>query len=243
MKINILPDAAQAAQAAADLLAGQVRTKPDSVLGLATGGTMEPVYAALVEHHRRGLSLARVVSFNLDEYIGLPADHPRSYHSYMSQRLFSLTDIDPARTHVPDGMADPDTEAARYEALIAQLGPIDLQILGLGTNGHIGFNEPGSAFNSLTRAIDLTESTRNSNRRFFDDGDLPPERAITMGLATILRARRVVLLATGETKAQIVAKLIEGPVTEALPGSLLHRHPDTTILLDHAAASQLREPH
>ncbi|MCT4610384.1 MAG: glucosamine-6-phosphate deaminase [Pelagimonas sp.] len=239
MKLTVLPDATTAAQAAADLVAGVVQRKANAVLGLATGGTMEPVYAALAGHHRTGLSLAQIRSFNLDEYLGLPADHPRSYHHYMAQHLFDLTDIDRTRTHLPDGMAEPNAEASRYETLITQHGPIDLQLLGLGGNGHIGFNEPDSAFDSTTRAVDLADSTRNSNKRFFDDGDLPPERALTMGIATILKARQIVLLATGDSKARAVAAMVNGPITETVPGSVLQRHADVTVLLDDQAAALL----
>jgi glucosamine-6-phosphate deaminase len=242
MKVLILPDEAAATMRTADLLCDGVRARPDLVLGLATGGTMFPVYAELVRRHiAGGLSLADVTSFNLDEYVGLAPDHPCSYHSYMAQALFGLTDIRPERTHLPRGdAADPAQEAELYEARIRAAGGIDLQLLGLGANGHIGFNEPTSSLASRTRIKTLTETTRSANRRFFDSDEAVPRFAITMGIATILEARACVLLATGAAKAKAAAAMIEGPLSAACPASALQLHPRATIILDTAAAQDLR---
>ncbi|NPD16021.1 glucosamine-6-phosphate deaminase [Xinfangfangia sp. D13-10-4-6] len=242
MKVLILPDAGAAADRTADLLSAQLRAMPSSVLGLATGGTMEAVYARLVRLHREeGLSFARASSFNLDEYVGLPPDHPCSYWHYMRQQLFDHVDIDLANAHLPQGdAADPEAEAIRYEAAISDAGQIDLQLLGLGLNGHIGFNEPTSSLNSATRIKTLTRSTRDANARFFTRPEDVPQYAITMGIGTILRAAEVVLLAYGAAKAGVVAQMIEGPVTASCPASVLQMHQKATVVIDESAASQLR---
>jgi glucosamine-6-phosphate deaminase len=241
MKLTVLPDATQVAQAAAARLGDQIRAKPAAVLGLATGGTMEPVYAAFLKQEAADLDLRQIQSFNLDEYIGLPAEHPQSYHRYMQEHLFAQIAMDAQRGLIPNGMADPESEAGRYELALQQRGPVDLQLLGLGRNGHIGFNEPGSPFDSLTRAVDLAVSTRDSNKRVFEEGSLPPERAITMGIATILRARKIVLLAVGDVKAEAVARMVAGEVTEDMPASVLQRHAHVEVLLDPAAAQGLHD--
>jgi glucosamine-6-phosphate deaminase len=226
----------------AGIIADQLRQRPDSVLGLATGGTMEPVYADLVARHRAGdCSFARARSFNLDEYVGLAPAHPRSYHAYMQAQLFDHVDLPADRAHLPRGdAARPRAEAAAYEALIAAAGGIDLQLLGLGRNGHIGFNEPTSSLGSATRVKTLTQGTLDANRRFFDDAAAMPRYAITMGIATILRARRIVLLALGAEKAEAARDMIEGPVAAVCPASALQMHPATTVILDSAAAAGLR---
>jgi len=187
------------------------------------------------------VSFSQATSFNLDEYVGLGADHPCSYHQFMAQELFNRTDFDPSRTFLPKGDApDPEAEAARYEALIAAHGPIDLQLLGLGANGHIGFNEPTSSLGSRTRIKTLTKATRDANMRFFEDDQTPPKYAITVGIQTILEARKIVLLATGSRKAEAVAAMIEGPLSAACPGSALQLHPHATIILDRAASAHLQ---
>jgi glucosamine-6-phosphate deaminase len=241
MKLNVFPDAEGAIRYAADLISAAVLAKPDLVLGLATGGTMRPLYADLVARHALGaLSFAQVTTFNLDEYLGLPASHPGSFAQFMAETLFDRTDIDLTRTHLPDGVApDPVAEAARFEALIKAAGGIDLQVLGIGTNGHIGFNEPGSAFGSRTRPIVLVPSTIEANRVYFANPADMPHHAITMGIATILEARACVLLACGASKAQAVAEMIAGPYAPDCPASSLQAHPDTTVILDEAAASFL----
>lgn len=242
MRLCVFETEKEAANAAAAEIVRVVRNKPDAVLGLATGGTMEPVYEALVAAHGDGLSFSRVTTFNLDEYVGLPPTHPQSYRHYMSKLFFSRVDIDPANTHVPRGDTAPDRAAAEYEATLARFDPIDVQLLGLGGNGHIGFNEPGSPVTSRTRCVNLASSTIEANRRFFDANEQVPETAITMGIATIMRARRLVLLAVGERKSSAVKAMIEGPVDEAVPASILRDHPDARALLDTAAAAKLNHP-
>lgn len=241
MQIDILDTPAAAAARAADIIAGEVRARPDSVLGLATGATMDPVYADLVRRHRdAGLSFAGVTTFNLDEYVGLPPDHRGSYHRAMADALFDHVDLRPDRAFLPDGMAaDPAAEADRYERLIAAAGGIDLQLLGLGRNGHIGFNEPGSDFASRCRVVQLDPDTRAANLPHFGPGEDTPPFAITMGIATILGARTCLLLATGAAKADAVARMIEGPVDPACPASALRTHPDVMVLLDRPAAAGL----
>ena len=241
MRILICGDAAEAAVAAATEIADYVRSNPAGVVGLATGGTMEPLYAALVAEHRAGrLSFAGVTTFNLDEYIGVPPDHPASYHYFMRQHLFDRVDIRPERTHLPRGCGNLEAECQRYEEAIAAAGGIDLQLLGIGTDGHIGFNEPGSSLASRTRVKTLARQTRRDNARFFDSPEAVPKTAVTMGVATILDARAILLLATGRGKADAVAAAVEGPVTAAVTASALQLHPRVTLVLDDAAAARLR---
>ena len=241
MKVLILEDKDAAVQRAAEIVAKTVRTKPDAVLGLATGGTMLPLYQALAQAHRtHGLTFADITSFNLDEYIGLPPDHPCSYHHFMQEAFFRHIDIAASRTHLPNGnAADPRAAARAYEALIETAGGIDLQILGIGRNGHIGFNEPTASLASRTRIETLTESTRRANQRFFASYEETPLHAITMGVATILDARACLLLATGHSKVGAVAQMVEGPLSAACPASALQLHPDTTVILDREAAADL----
>ncbi|SDF02673.1 glucosamine-6-phosphate deaminase [Limimaricola pyoseonensis] len=241
MKILILPDPDAAAARVADIIARTLVARPEAVLGLATGGTMEPVYARLVAQARSGqVALDRMTGFNLDEYVGLPPRHPQSYHAFMRAHLAAPAGLDPARLNLPRGDApDAAAEAARYEAAIAASGGIDLQLLGLGANGHIGFNEPSSSLASPTRVKTLNHATRAANARFFGPGEEVPRHAITMGIATILRARHALLLATGAHKAQAVAAMVEGPVSARCPASALQMHPAATIVLDAAAAAKL----
>lgn len=242
MKVLILPDTEAATARAADILCEAVARFPETTLGLATGGTMLPLYAVLAERCRDGqVSFARTKTFNLDEYVGVGPEHPCSFHRYMVDAFFDRTDIDPRNAYLPRGDApDPDTEAALYEARIAEAGGIDLQLLGIGRNGHIGFNEPTSSLGSRTRTKTLTESTRAANRSCFDGDDDVPRFAITMGIATILDARACLMLATGPAKAEAVAAMIEGPVSAYCPASALQLHPKVTVVLDEAAASRLR---
>lgn len=241
MRILILPDAAAAADRVAGLIADRLRNQPDTVLGLATGGTMEAVYSRLIARHQAGeCSFAGTESFNLDEYAGLAADHPCSYWHYMREQLFDHIDMAAGRAHLPHGDApDPEAEAARYEAAIVAAGDIGLQLLGLGANGHIGFNEPTSSLTSLTRIKTLTRSTRDANARFFDRPEDVPRMAITMGIGTILRADQVLLLAYGAGKAAAAAAMIEGPLSAACPASALQLHRKVTVVLDEAAAANL----
>ncbi len=242
MKVLILPDEQAAIERAADIVERTVREAPAAVLGLATGGTMLPLYKALADRHQsKGLSFAKTTSFNLDEYIGLAPDHPCSYHYYMQEAFFRHVDIDPARTHLPKGdAADPRAAALDYETLIETAGGIDLQLLGIGQNGHIGFNEPTASLGSRTRIKTLTTSTRRANQRYFASFEETPRYAITTGVATILASQKCLLIATGETKAEAVANMIEGPLSAACPASALQLHARATIILDQAAASALK---
>ncbi|AGT32591.1 glucosamine-6-phosphate deaminase [Geobacillus genomosp. 3] len=237
MKLIETADYADMSRRAAEIITGQVREKADAVLGLATGSTMLGVYRQLAADHRQhGTSYRLVRTVNLDEYVGLGPDHPNSYRHYMNEHLFSKLDIPLHQTHVPNGLAaDLDEECRRYERLIDELGGIDLQLLGIGRNGHIGFNEPGTPFSSATHVVKLAASTREANARFFPSLDAVPRQAITMGIATILRSRRIVLLASGAAKAEAIARLVEGIVSPELPASALHLHPDVTIIADQAA--------
>jgi glucosamine-6-phosphate deaminase len=225
---------------AAEIVAARIRAKPDAVLLLPTGTTPLGMYGRLAElHAEEGQSFARATFFNLDEYLGLAPDHPASYHVYMEENFYGLVDADPAQVHVPDGSApDPEAECERYEAAIREAGGVDLAVLGIGRNGHIGFNEPGAPFGSRTRVVRLAESTRRVNAADFE-GNRAPERAITVGMATVFEAREVLLLASGANKAGAVAAAVEGEISESVPASILMRHPDATFLLDGEAASSL----
>lgn len=224
----------------ADEIVRLIRRRPDAVLGLATGSTPLPVYLALREA-LVGVDVSRVRGFALDEYVGLDPAHPESYRSVITREVIEPLGLDPARVRVPNGALEGIEHAgADYEAAIESSGGIDLQLLGIGTDGHIGFNEPGSSFASLTRVKTLTTQTRVDNARFFDSVDDVPRHCITQGLGTILRARHLVLLAFGEGKAEAVAGALEGPVSAMLPGSAIQLHPHATVVVDEAAASRLR---
>ncbi len=240
MEVIIRPDADAAAALAAKLIAARVRAKPDLVMGLATGRTMERVYDRLVAMR---LDFSRCRSFNLDEYIGVSADDEHSYRRYMDEHLFGRVNIARAGTHVPDGMAaDLDAEARRYERLIREAGGIDLQLLGIGEAGHIGFNEPMSALMSRTREKALTLVTRQQNAAMFGgDPDRVPARALTMGVGTILEARELLLLATGRAKAAILARAVEGPITAMISASALQLHPRCKVVVDEEAAGCLTQ--
>ncbi|RNF33327.1 glucosamine-6-phosphate deaminase [Paracoccus methylarcula] len=235
-----MPDAEAAAAAVARQIAETVATKPDAVLGLATGGTMEPVYAHLVRAHREGLSFARVRTVNLDEYMGLPPDHPNSYHSYMARHFLDHVDIPRGQSFIPRGEGDADAAAREYAALLERLGPVDLQLLGVGHNGHIAFNEPGTPIDATTRVVRLSDETRQANRRFFAEGETVPAEAVTMGTAQILSARSLLALAVGEAKAAALSSALDGPVDPDCPASYLRLHPSCTIFADKAASSGLR---
>ncbi len=229
---------------AAQLIASAVRRKPALTLGLATGSTMVGVYKHLVALHQQGsLDFSRVVTFNLDEYLGLPSSHPQSFHHFMQENLFAHVNVAPRNIHMPDGTihGNYDRYCASYEEAIRKAGGIDLQLLGIGRNGHIGFNEPTSSIGSRTRLKVLSKETLDDNSKFFAPGEESPRCAITMGIGTILDARKVLLLATGASKSAAVAKSIEGPITSAVSASALQLHPDVTFLIDDAAASQLAQ--
>jgi glucosamine-6-phosphate deaminase len=247
MEVIIRPDQQAAIRLCSRIIARRIREKPDLVLGLATGRTMEPLYAELVRLHREEqLSFSSVTTFNLDEYIGLPAEHPQSYRFYMNQHLLSQVDIDPRFTYLPDGMAS-DIPAAceAYERLIGEVGGIELQLLGIGNDGHIGFNEPGSSLRSVTRHKTLNAKTIAQNRTLFPNPEDMPTDALTMGLGTIFKARYCLMLVTGASKADIVARALEGPVTSMVTASAMQFHPDFAVILDEPAAAtlQLRDYH
>ena len=239
-RMRIFPDYDAMSEAAAEAVASMLRDKPDAVFMVPTGTTPLGMYRRLVEVHRNeGLSFARATFFNLDEYLGLPPDHPASYHVYMQETFYGLVDADPSRVHVPDGAAaDPEEECERYERMIREAGGVDLCVLGIGRNGHIGFNEPGASFASRTRVVRLAESTRKVNATDFED-DRAPECAISVGMATISEAWKVLLLASGENKARAVAAALEGEVSEEVPASALRNHSDVQFLVDRDAASAL----
>lgn len=243
MEVVIRPNAFAAADLVAQLIAAEIRGNPRLVLGLATGNTMEAVYARLAQMHREdGLDFSGCRTFNLDEYVGLPDHHPNSYRHYMNHHLFLRVNIDLRNTHLPDGMAaDLPAECAKYERLIAESGGIDLQLLGIGQNGHLGFNEPLSAFRSRTRVKVLSPVTRAQNAPLFQRPEMVPHSAITVGVATILDCRRCILLATGEEKSAIVARAVEGPITSMISATALQLHADCRLILDEKAGSQLKE--
>jgi glucosamine-6-phosphate deaminase len=237
-EVVILDGPEAAGELAAGLIAELIGRKPDAVLGLATGSTPLPVWRALAA---RSLDLSRVRGFALDEYVGLPADHPESYRAVITREVVDPLGLTPALVRVPGDDAGPiELAGDRYESAIVEAGGVDLQVLGIGRTGHIGFNEPGSSLASLTRVKTLTEQTRIDNARFFDSPEQVPRHCITQGLGTILRARHLVLLAYGEAKADAVAGAVEGPVSASLPASVIQLHPNVTVILDEAASSRLR---
>ncbi|MDO7906953.1 glucosamine-6-phosphate deaminase [Paenibacillus sp. JX-17] len=223
--------------AGAGLIVSLLQAHPRATLGLATGSSPVGIYRHLIQLHRQGMvSFSRASSVNLDEYVGLEEGHPESYRSFMDQQLFSHIDISRENTFVPKGSAvDLEAECEGYEQLLEEKGPVDLQLLGIGHNGHIGFNEPGDHLTGRTHVVDLQEQTRQANARFFPSMDNVPRQAITMGIGTILKARQIVLVARGEEKAEIVHRAFRGPITTQCPASLLQCHPNTIVLLDQAA--------
>lgn len=240
MDVIIEPDDAACGVTVAEVFDRAVRSGART-LGLATGSSPLSVYGELIRRHREeGLSFADVQAFLLDEYVGLPPEHTQSYAYFIRTRFSEHVDIDPARVHGPDGVADDVFAAAdRYDAAIVESGPIDVQLLGIGVNGHIGFNEPGSSLGSRTRVTTLTEQTRQDNARFFDSIDEVPRHVITQGLGTISSARHLVLIATGQHKAAAIAAAVEGPLTASCPASVLQLHPRVTVVVDEAAAVRL----
>ena len=240
MRARVFPDNEAMSAAVADVVARRLGENPSSVFMLPTGTTPLGMYRRLVQMHRsKGLSFAEATFFNLDEYLGLAPDHRASYHVYMKDHFYGLIDADPERVFVPDGAApDPEAECELYEAAIFEAGGIDVCVLGVGRNGHIGFNEPGAPFASRTRVVELSESTRKINAADFE-ADRAPQRAITVGMATIFESREVLLLASGTNKAGAVAAAVEGDVSESVPASMLRSHPNAGLFLDEDAASDL----
>ena len=241
MKIYKAKDYKDMSRKAANIISAQVIMKPNCVLGLATGSTPIGTYDQLVEWYNKGdLDFSEVTTVNLDEYKGLPRTNDQSYYYFMHQHLFDRVNIDPERTNVPNGM-EPDAvkECGRYEELIRSLGGVDLQLLGLGHNGHIGFNEPGEAFEKETHCVDLTESTIEANKRFFESADDVPKQAYTMGIKTIMQAKKILIVVNGENKADIVERAFFGPVTPEVPASILQLHNDVTLVGDEAALAKI----
>ena len=237
MKI-IIGSEQEIAQKAAQRYVQLLAKKPDAVLGYATGSTPLGLYAELVRLNKAGeIDYTNVTTFNLDEYAGLDGTHDQSYRYFMNTNLFNHVNIDLAKTHVPSGLDI--AAAADYDKQIEAAGGIDLQLLGIGNNGHIGFNEPFTPFGSRTHLVDLTESTREANKRFFASIDDVPTQAVTMGVRTVMNARGIILMAIGKAKAEIIAKTVNGPVTEEVPASVLQLHPDVEVYLDYEAASLL----
>ncbi|NCB91143.1 MAG: glucosamine-6-phosphate deaminase [Clostridia bacterium] len=241
MRIIITKDYDDMSRKAANIISAQIITKPDCVLGLATGSTPIGTYDKLIEWYKKGdLDFSEVSTVNLDEYRGLDHDNDQSYYYFMMNHLFKHVNINLDQTHVPDG-TEPDSDKActDYEAIVKSYGGMDLQLLGLGHNGHIGFNEPADEFPKFTHCVDLTESTIQANARFFEKMEDVPTQAYTMGVGTIMQARRILLVASGKDKAEIVKKAFFGPVLPQVPASILQLHSDVTIVIDEATASLL----
>ncbi|MDE7010431.1 MAG: glucosamine-6-phosphate deaminase [Oscillospiraceae bacterium] len=241
MKIYVAEDYQGMSRKAANIVSAQVILNPASVLGLATGSTPIGMYKQLIAWYKKNdLDFAQVKSVNLDEYVGLPPTHDQSYRYFMQTNLFDHINIDPASTNVPNGLAeDPEAECERYNQIIRSTGGIDIQVLGMGHNGHIGFNEPGDAFELETHVVDLTDRTIDANARFFASRDEVPRKAITMGIKSIMQARRILVVVSGEDKADIVKTAFTGPVTPKVPASILQMHPDVLLVGDKAALSKL----
>jgi glucosamine-6-phosphate deaminase len=243
MRIIVEKDYHAMSKKAALMVASQITLKPNSNLGLATGGTPLAMYDKLIEMYREDeIDFSEVQSFNLDEYCGLKADHPNSYHYYMNDNFFNEINIKKENINIPNGDAeDFNQECRSYEESIKKAGGIELQILGIGSNGHIGFNEPAESLNVATEVVDLTEETIEANSRYFESKEEVPKKAISMGMATILKAERIVLMASGKNKAEAIKKAVSGKISTQEPASLLQTHPQTTIILDREAASLINQ--
>ena len=241
MKIIVTKDYEEMSKRAADVIFAQVLMKEDSVLGLATGSSPEGLYKCLVKRYEKGrIDFSGVTTINLDEYQGLSHDNEQSYWYFMNKHFHSHVNVKPENIHVPDGSNMDARKACReYDEIIEKAGGIDLQLLGIGRNGHIGFNEPAEDFPKFTHCVDLTESTIQANARFFDKPEDVPTQAYTMGIGTIMRAKRILLIASGKDKAAIVKEALFGPVRPQVPASILQLHPDVTVVLDEEAASCL----
>ena len=240
MKIIVTKDYEELSAKAAKIMLEVVRENPYAVLGLATGTTPLGLYAYMIaDHEQKGTSYAHIRTANLDEYMGLPKTHPQSYAYFMRKNLFDGLGIHSENTNIENGMAaDEEKECVRYDEVLEQL-PRDIQLLGLGSNGHIAFNEPGTPFGSGTHVVSLAESTVKDNARLFDDISEVPRKAFTMGIRQIMQAKKILILASGANKADAVAKMVKGEVTEAVPASVLQLHPDCTLIVDKAAAAKL----
>ncbi len=242
MRILVVKDYQELSKRAADLMASLIRLNKHTVLGLATGSTPVGAYQEMIRQCKEeGLDFSCVETYNLDEYIGLPETHEQSYHYFMNQQLLDHINIDKKNTHVPDGMAeDPVQEGLHYDQMIEDAGGIDLQLLGMGNNGHIGFNEPNNVFVVPTNVVHLTESTIKANSRFFSSEDEVPKTAISMGFKSIMQAKRILFIVSGKQKAEVVARALQGPVDPHVPASILQLHRDVLVILDQEAASALK---
>lgn len=245
MLVIIKEDYEAVSAEAARLVVDRLLRKPNMVLGLATGSTPVGLYRELIRRCREdGLDFTKVTTFNLDEYVGLPPDHDQSYHRFMREQLFDHMNLDPRHTHIPNGMAmDIEAHCEWYEEQIQRMGGIDLQVLGIGANGHIAFNEPGSSLGSRTRVKTLTRQTREDNARFFSSMEEVPKHAITMGIGTIMEAHELLMLVTGESKADALQAAAEGPLTAMVPASMIQMHRKAYVIADRAAASKLSGEH
>ena len=242
MEVIVKKNYEEMSKAAATLFAAEIMENPKTILGMATGSTPVGLYKELVKMYEAGdLDFSQVTTFNLDEYIGLAPEHDQSYHYFMHDHFFDHVNIDPSRINLPNGMEpDEKKECARYDAVLRSVGDVDIQLLGIGRNGHIGFNEPGEAFELETHCVDLTPATIEANKRFFDGNeDLVPKQAYTMGIKTIMQARKVLVVANGLAKAKAVKAVVSGPVTPECPGSILQMHPDCILVADEEALSLL----
>lgn len=243
MEVIIAKNYEEASQKACEIMLDVVKNNPEANLGLATGSTPIRLYELMIEDHKaNGTSYKKIKTFNLDEYFGLDQSHPQSYYYFMCSHLFNQIDIDMNNVHIPKGQGNIDEECAKYNQLLEE-NPIDIQLLGIGSNGHIGFNEPGTSFEAVTHKVDLKQSTIEDNARLFFDGkiDEVPKQAVSMGIANIMKAKKVLLIACGEGKAKAVKGMIEGEKTIDLPASALQDHPNCTLIIDEAAASLLNQ--
>lgn len=242
MRIIKTADYDELSRVASNIIAAQITVKPDSVLGLATGSTPIGIYDRLIKKCEEGdVDFSDITTVNLDEYCSLAADDEHSYRYFMNEHLFNHININPANTHVPNGMAgDVALECAEYERIIKEAGGIDLQLLGMGHNGHIGFNEPADEFADVTHCVDLTERTIEANKRFFDSADDVPRRALTMGIGTIMTAKKILMVVSGRDKAETVKRVLTGPVTPVVPATILRFHADVTFVCDAAAYSLMK---
>ena len=243
MRIYKATDYNDMSRKAANIISAQIILKPDCVLGLATGSSPIGIYKQLIEwYHKGDLNFSEVKTVNLDEYKGVSDDNPQSYHYFMNHNFFQHINIDTKNTNLPNGLAlDTEQECERFNEVITQLGGIDLQLLGIGHNGHIGFNEPGESFEKGTHCVELTLSTLEANSRLFGEGEQMPTHAYTMGIKTIMLAKKILLVVSGEEKAEILAKALTGPITPSVPASILQLHPDFTVVVDTEAAKYLEE--
>lgn len=242
MEVIIVKDHEEMSKVAAQFFKNQIKKKANSILGLATGGTPERMYELLIDANKSGdISFKDIKTFNLDEYIGIPREHAMSYFTYMNENLFNHIDIKKENTSVPNGNGDIEKNGKEYDEKISKLGGIDLQVLGIGENAHIAFNEPGAKENEGTHEVKLTESTINANSRYFASKDEVPKTAITMGIGSILKAKKIILIASGSKKANAIRSTVEGSISELVPSSFLQKHQDVTIIVDEEAGKLLKQ--